>query len=58
MPISAPGLVNADVAACSSSAERRADGTGSPEYLLDVASSAVYWKRTEREIVARTMVEP
>ena len=30
----------------------------SPEYLLDVASSAVYWKRTEREIVARTMVEP
>ena len=30
----------------------------SPEYLLDVASSTVYWKRGDREIVARKFVEP
>jgi outer membrane protein assembly factor BamB len=30
----------------------------SPEYLLDVASSTVYWKHGDREIVARKFAEP
>jgi len=30
----------------------------SPEYLLDVASGTAYWKRGDREIVARKFAEP
>ena len=30
----------------------------SPEYLLDVSSGTAYWKRGDREIVARKFAEP